>query len=189
MAGQIPAEVKSDLKQRGVWEFFLKKRESLQSSGYEPGEARDLALEACTELEPGLEVKLSPEPPDTKDPAERVTRDSFPQLADSKYSAPTALQEMRWVAETWGLDDVSTEDAPSINAWFWREQVRQDKNVRQQFYRDVYPKLLPTTRQLEAQSRTDDDASTELTILDEVQRISEALREQANQPEPETESA
>jgi hypothetical protein len=83
---------------------------------------------------------------------ERVTREKFLDgLGDHDAIG------LKWVFQALGSKDLKPEDAPSAGAWALWRQLEEDELMLRDFYRTVFPKLLPSKAQLEkGEDRVDD---------------------------------
>lgn len=60
-----------------------------------------------------------------------------------------AFEVVCWVAENMALDDVGVSDCPSSTAWGMLQQCRTNPMYRFEFWKTIYPKLLPSRAQIE----------------------------------------
>lgn len=60
-----------------------------------------------------------------------------------------AFDVVCWVAENMALDDVGVSDCPSSTAWGMLQQCRTNPMYRFEFWKTIYPKLLPSRAQIE----------------------------------------
>jgi len=88
---------------------------------------------------------------------------------------------VQWVFENMRVQDVKPEDAPCGGAWALLMECRGDAGIRQDFYKSIWPKLLPTKQQIQTESLSADDGH-EIT-LDLIDRV-KAARDKADKSAP-----
>jgi len=60
-----------------------------------------------------------------------------------------AFEVVCWVAENMALEDVGVGECPSSTAWGMLQQCRTNPMFRFEFWKTIYPKMLPTRSQIE----------------------------------------
>jgi hypothetical protein len=83
------------------------------------------------------------------------------------------IECIRWVAENLAIEDVTPEMAPSAGAWAMLETARFTMDSRNDFYKNLFSKLIPAKTQLDDAERFSDDGRKQFNILG---RIEEARR-------------
>lgn len=68
---------------------------------------------------------------------------------EGRKGRASAKEAVEWVFENMSVVDVKAEEAPSSGAWGYLQMCRRDPSVRSDFYKSVWPKLLPTRGQLD----------------------------------------
>jgi len=66
--------------------------------------------------------------------------------------------------------DVKPEDAPSAGAWGLLMAVRNDPTLKMDFYKTIWPRLLPSRSQIETGDKFTDDGRETLEIIGKVER-------------------
>ena len=95
-------------------------------------------------------------------------------LSDFAGKTPASAREVvQWVFDHMDISDVSVGSCPSSGAWSLLSACRSSKDLKREFYRQIWPKLLPTKSHLEMEARYRDDGR-QLEIID---RVSAAARE------------
>ena len=80
-----------------------------------------------------------------------------------------------WVFESVDVADVTPAMAPSAGAWSLLSCVRKWPEFRQEFYRHMFPRLLPSRSQLETEARFKDSGHE--TIRELIERVAVAIGE------------
>jgi len=194
MAGStdIGDEDKEDFKTRmhaeGRWDRFKDAREDLVRDGMDRSLAWKVAGKLFPPLEPGdpdwkggprnTPVAVRPEPkkpPPPKDepaakPDKKVTLTAAEEFVST--NSRDARRTIMWVFDHWKLEDVTERDAPSSGAWFLVEQMRHSQAFVNEFYRSIWPKLLPTRTQLdELAAKNKDDGRATCDLIDNVEAM------------------
>lgn len=79
---------------------------------------------------------------------------------------------IQWVFENLDVD-VEPASAPSAGAWSLLNSIRKDEQLRLEFYKGIWAKLLPTKQQLEAAERFTDDGRDVFEIIDKLRAASQ----------------
>lgn len=184
---------RAELTEKGLWEAFVRRRESLKASGVDAPEAWVQAYEEVTsgvavpdaggsggdrgddvgggaggrvgvpEEVGGVEKSGAP------DSAGRVKAEVF----DGRTCSITKTVE--WVAKQMMVEDPKAEDAPSMEAWSMLCWARRSNQNEAQFWGQIWAKMMPSKQQLEAAERLSDDGSAVLELIDRVRKISEGV--------------
>ena len=140
---------KARLKREGRWNAFLeRRRELVEDEGMSPREARAQ-----------LSIEFAPIPTgdgfhktDTRSDKDWVKKGDF---AGKGTSLPQ--KDIRWIFNHIGIKDVRPSDAPSAGAWGYLQAIKQNDEIMHDFYRSVYPRLLPSSSEIETESKFVDD--------------------------------
>ena len=111
---------------------------------------------------PKPKPKTGLQPPAPKKPIARIA-DFEGKKACSEF------ENVRWVAANMEVGDVSPEDAPSSTAWGMLVYYQSNSMYKGEFWKTVYPKLLPTRASIGDEADADEvDGQDALNILDEI---------------------
>lgn len=108
------------------------------------------------------ELDLKDEPEEI--PPERVSRDKFKAGIGTANDNP--LEDLRWVFQALGAEDLKAEDAPSPGAWALLTTLLDDENMLKNFYTTVYPKLLPPKSKMETEDDHAEDGRNIFGIIE-----------------------
>jgi len=148
------------------WEAFCERREILKETR-SPSEAFAEALAEFPPLDANAEIVA----PDAQEATVRVSKKMFLGKTCSTQ------QSVIWVAKHIAVDDAVAEEAPSSEAWGMLIWAQRTGHNEREFWTSIYPKLLPTRTQLDAEARFTDDGRAIISIIDRVRRA--ALRDKA----------
>ena len=168
--------MRSRLQKAGVWDVFVVERERLKGAGHSAMEAWQLAysfsMSPPSEPSPGSSsappggVSLAPAPSSlgssSGGDSSPVSRSDF----DGKPAAD-ARSVVQWVFDNMDLSDVSVSDCPSAGAWSLLMACRVSRDLKREFYRGIWPKLLPSRSHMEMEARFRDDGR-QISIIDRV---------------------
>lgn len=181
---------KAELVEKGLWQVFVERRESLKGMGVAPPEAWDQAYEEVMNgivagsgdgvgvgggdggavaigVEPGGVVR---EPVPVVPALGRVKREVFGDRACS------ITRTVEWVAKQMMVEDPVAEDAPSMEAWSMLCWARRSNTNEAQFWGQIWSKMMPSKQQLEAAERLSDDGSQVFAVIERVRLASESSR-------------
>ena len=82
-------------------------------------------------------------------------------------------EKLRWVFENMQVDFITPQSAPSAGTWALLQELRSNKQQRQDFYKTMWPKLL-TKEDAEKGGKLVDDGKETIKLID---RLLEALPE------------
>ena len=187
--GMSPNE-KRALRERvqaeGDWDAFKEKREQYRAAGVSNNELWPRTAEhfpAKNPKEPkNILADLPPLPPEelkklrAKEEKPKETTELIPRDRFQMDTAPSP-QVISWVARNLVVLDVRPEECVSPEAWGLLLWVREGGTNESEFWRSIYPKLLPSRTQLDAQDRFKDDGRRLLTLIDEVEAMSRELQD------------
>ena len=154
MAGESRGHMENRLQREGRWEAFEARRRELKADGMTGSEAYQ---QAVTEF------------------AEPLSRtDGAPELVPKgtfKGKRAPGRKAVEWVAEHVGIADVEPQDAPSGEAWSLLAWASSDASNTADFWKVVYPKILPTKSQIDAEDTMRGDDGRDLhDLIDRVRR-------------------
>jgi hypothetical protein len=141
-------------------------------------DAKPTAVHSENISEPGIYVEPPPivvvgeakRPRKKAKPGELVSREVF--AGKAPISERGIIQ---WVFEHLDLE-VEPEDAPSSGAWSLLNSIRANDQLRLEFFKTIWPKLLPTKNQFEAAERFQDDGRETFEIIDKVMRAGQEVK-------------
>ncbi len=99
-------------------------------------------------------------------PLERLDREKF--LRGLGEHDP--IGDLKWVFQALGSKDLKPEDAPSAGAWALLTNLNDDEMMLKDFYRTVFPKLLPSKSQLDKGDDRADDGRKLFGIIERLLR-------------------
>ena len=181
MFKQLSKEVmRTRCKKLGIWKEFVDLRDSYKSGGLSPTEAwhRAFGELAVAQSASRSHVESSPAGPGEPVPPSPSGLPgplSFSvALSDFAGKTPASAREVvQWVFDHMDISDVGVGSCPSSGAWSLLSACRSSNDLKREFYRQIWPKLLPTKSHLEMEARYRDDGR-QLEIID---RVSAAARE------------
>ncbi len=214
-------QIKIRLVDEGRWAGFLQVRETARSQGHQGDECWLIALEHSDQfgkfadaLPYGLNVagitssqpngsvprpmpsgmvgtpKINlPKPPAQVPPEERPTAATFKARQKGDYRGA-----VEWVAENLHLDNVVPEDAPSGMAWALLLDCRALPRVREMYWSNIFPRLLPSEKEISQQKRSTSenlDTRDAIEVIKQAEEIRRREQEEADSiveaPQPEQE--
>lgn len=169
MAGQVDKDVKAKLLASGRWRTFLSRRDELKAEGYEPDDAREMALAEASAAAP-------------------AARDAFPcdgvaaVTADDSGSLPMAPAELagrmasepevaRWVARNIDNMGATAAECPDPFAWTLLRMCRDSGAFRLMFVKDIWMKLLVSEAKRDEGGAAGDVELDGQQVLDLIGRI------------------
>lgn len=154
----IDGESKGAFRERmvrtGLWEEFKQERQWLVDGGmassdawaelrkmekYRKGGHADVVLEEQERLEVAREEEFG---------QARSADEGGGRL-------PSMFDRQEWVYENVANPDPKIGDAPSPGAWAQLKEVQKNQALRQDFYRTIVPKMLPSKQELDAMDFAD----------------------------------
>lgn len=93
----------------------------------------------------------------------------------------SARQVVEWVFNNLDVEGLKPKDAPSPGAWSLLQRVRLYPELTVDFYKTVWPKLLPNKAQIEAEDRARGGGTDELERS--LERVEQALGAAESAPE------
>lgn len=139
----------------GTWREFLTYRDGLVEGGAVPKIALGLALAKFLGEEaaksPYAKGKTTPKTitaPDGQkvyvNPKNRSPRPMFASHDDFAGKEASEVEIIRWVARWMCVADVTPADCPDAAAWNLRNQCLADSEFKADFWRTMYPKIIPS---------------------------------------------
>ena len=138
------------------WGDFCIRREELKET-FPPKEAFERALADFPPLANGEIVA-----PEAEEESSRVSKTMFLGKTCSTQ------QSVIWVAKHIAVEDAIASEAPSSEAWGMLIWAQRTGHNEREFWTSIYPKLLPTRTQLDAEARFSDDGRAIISIIERV---------------------
>jgi hypothetical protein len=183
---ETKGEIKERLQADGRWKPFVAERERLKADGVPAGDAWKMAAEKFPWLSPTQIAKAKDVPRETSENIagkgaigivaqdNNWTAKNLPSSAFTNMDSTDTRAVIQWVFDNIGIEDLSPKDAPSSGAWFLLQEVRSFPELRREFYKTIFPKILPTKSQLEEMlEKFADDGRKQFGIIDTLQRAIE----------------
>ncbi len=170
---------KVEMVKSGEWPDFLKRRDYLMSTGVPEGAAWTTAL---------LEITKTPAlPTGTRNPAytpaanrksneraELLKQAESDRVPGTTFSGKTAssIEVIEWVAANIAITDPDPKKAPNSEAWGLLQWVRRDQQNEGEFWRQIYPKLMPTKSEMK---KSQGEKENESDVIDLIGRVKAAI--------------
>ena len=160
MSGQVDKDVKAKLQASGRWRTFLTRRDELKAEGYDPDDARAMALS---------EAQRSGDGPAGTTVAESESLPVAPaELAGRVASEPEVA---RWVARNIDNMGATAAECPDPFAWTLLRMCRESGAFRLMFVRDIWMKLLVSEAKRDEGGAASDVELDGQQVLDLIGRI------------------
>jgi len=138
------------MESKGLWDEYSAYRQELLSLGKSAADAESEAMQRFQTM-----TATIPE--------------GGPRMAMyAGRKPPTAQKVVQWVFDNMDVEDVLPNEAPSPGAWSLRQECRE-RGFRSDFYRTIWPKLLPTRSQIEDGTKAKKDADAVIENIGRVQ--------------------
>lgn len=178
---------RAELVERGLWQQFVDRRESLKAGGMPAPQAWAQAFEEVTNggvvvEDGGMDVvggdlggggvvggDAGVGGAEKSGAPDSIGRVKLEVLAGRACSITKTVE---WVAKMMMVEDPRAEDAPSMEAWSMLSWARRTNQNEAQFWGQIWSKMMPSKQQLEAAERISDDGSAVLELIDRVREIS-----------------
>lgn len=147
MSTESRGRLEQRLQREGRWEAFTAYKEELKSTGLSGSEAYQRAV---AEFAKPLPVEGG--------------AGLVPQAVFDGKTVPSRAA-VEWVAKHLQVAELGPEDAPSGEAWSLLAWARSDAEAMRDFWKSVYPKILPSKAQIEADDATRGDDGRDLYDL------------------------
>lgn len=185
---------RAELVERGLWQAFVDRRESLKEGGMPAPEAWFRAYEEVTngvgvdgtgggsgddgDVGGGSAGGRDGVPEPVEGVGKSGAPDSVGRVSADVFQGRTCsiTKTVEWVAKQMMVDSPRADDAPSMEAWSMLCWARRSNQNEAQFWGQIWSKMMPSKQQLEAAERISDDGSAVLELIDRVRRISEQVR-------------
>ena len=190
---KLDPELKQKLLKEGKWAEFTIYRQDLKDGGMLNADAHHAAVNKFFDNVPKpirRKVKPKDPPPPTKEektagvtvkeytgslpPLPLVQSDTF----DDKKC--TEVESVRWVADNMMVENPRHEDCPSAAAWGMLGQCRSSMISQSDFWKQTFPKLLPSRTEMEKER---DGATSESKAMEVINKLLE-FKEEAEGAEP-----
>jgi hypothetical protein len=80
-----------------------------------------------------------------------------------------AYEMLTWMFENMEKKELRPDDAPSPGAWSYLLRVRQDEALKDEFYKNIWPKTFPSKKMMESMADAmTDDGRRQLKRLDDL---------------------
>ena len=86
---------------------------------------------------------------------------------------------VEWVFDNLLVDSLKPDDAPSPGAWALLQDLKQYPDLRKEFYRSIWSKLLPTKTELDAAEKFSDDGREQIKLIERVRQASKDTVQQS----------
>lgn len=155
-------QIEQRLKAAGKWVEFQKRRAALKNELRDGQAAWHMA---CAEFE-----HVYPEPDDatSSNPGPQAKVAGRVKASVFKGKQANTRKNVMWVAESIALDKPDPKDAPSSQAWGMLMWVRRSPQNESEFWRQIYPKLLPSRTQVDNEDAKIDDGGAVLSMIEDV---------------------
>lgn len=188
---RVSPEIKERLKAEGRWEEFIAYRDRLKAEGYRPKAAREAAILEFTQNSGEVPISCSGPaastfPPGNIDGAAGSLA-SVPsgsvKLADFEDRSAAEADIIRWVARFMEIEDVSPAECPDPIAWNMLVHCRKFPAAKNEFWRNTYPKLLPSRSQLEEVKSDEYDGKNMVDVIEQIKGIRKGVDKIAGKEE------
>ncbi|MCK5604750.1 hypothetical protein KAR91_22865 [Candidatus Pacearchaeota archaeon] len=164
------SQFKQRLTQEGKWEKFLELREEYKRQGLIP---KDATMRAKDEVE---NIKTDCVVSDFDSGFITDDGDSADGLVGKHCFTNSGniseRQIVRWIFDNIGITDIGPEDAPNSGAWSYLQSLRNSPTLLQDFYRNVWTKMLPSKSEIENARKFEDDGREQLNLIDRIEQAS-----------------
>lgn len=158
-------ELAKEIDSRGLRVKFQNLRTQYVDYGAAKHEAH---VQAARELLESFDGDgCAPAPSDGGGGGELQRQTALPAILSKTCSEREAVM---WVYDHMGDKNLTTKDAPSPGAWAYLVECQGNQKVKETFYAAVWPKLLPTNKQLEAENARYDDGRELKDLIERVQQ-------------------
>lgn len=192
-------EYKAKLQQAGLWKAFYTFRDDLKKKGVR---ASDAKLAAIAEFNPKL-IAMGLIQPGEFEPVAgtgKKTRVKLTKPKEGEVSVPlvfgvsglrevspadfpdkvaTEAENIRWVARNMAMipKSITPADCPSPIAWNLLAHCLESPQAKADFWKNTYPKLLPSRSQLEEDKAEKFDGQGQIDVISQIQNIVDKVNE------------
>ncbi len=149
------------LEEQDLYKAFLILRTSNKELGVSVKDAEQDALFQMTKGDLGKKLRI-------KKPTLDELHESFGELKED-----SVIEEARWVALHMAVRDVKKEDAPTSAAYSWLLRCQTTPSTQDDFWKSVYPRLMPSQSQRDANARFKDDGRELVALNAEIRKVLE----------------
>jgi hypothetical protein len=184
-------EVRVYLQACGGWDWYLNRRAVLVlPDGSNRKAAYDQAFDEAVEKfsgngndGPEVTANLSDKEPNVLPLPEKPTRRRKKVTSKDFAGKPTASvrEIVEWVFENYALRDILPESAPSAGAWALLQTCWNNDVFWLDFLRNIWPKLIPTKKELDIIEKRKDDGRETLSLISAVETELERLEEESEE--------
>ena len=178
------AQFKERLMREGTWAAFLAHRVALRREGKPEDEVREILAPKYGGIQRGANDKTGEivDVPDKpvfeavidgkvlKPATEQAPEEPLITLAMFEGKACDERECVKFVFEYMDVSDVTPSMAPSAGAWGLLLTCRRSQIFKTEFYKSIWPKLLPTKSQLDLQNQFADDGRDASELIAKMQR-------------------
>lgn len=160
------------LKREGRWEDFSRRKGELEAAG---ASKKDAHVRALLEFAPLKPIDALPGQVQTDFGA------APPVLGQTtEYKETLSYKDaVSWVFDNMDVDNVNWKTCPSSGAFSMLKMVRENAQMRFEFFKSIMPRLLPSKSELERGEDRQTATKRVLTILDQVAAFSLESKGQA----------
>jgi hypothetical protein len=169
--------LKERLIREGRWDAFVARREDLKCQGLEPKAAWEQTIHEFEQVSEQKQtgVAKSADSTDGSGDVSAVVLDC--KVRNAGGASPRKVVE--WVFDNLLVDSLKPDDAPSPGAWALLQDLKQYPDLRKEFYRSIWSKLLPTKTELDAAEKFSDDGREQIKLIERVRQASKDTVQQS----------
>lgn len=169
--------LKERLIREGRWDAFVARREALKYEGLEPKAAWEQTRYDFEQVfeQTRTDVDKSADSADGGGDVPAVSLDC--KVRNAAGASPRKVVE--WVFDNLLVDGLKPDDAPSPGAWALLQDLKKYPDLRKEFYRSIWSKLLPTKTELDAAEKFSDDGREQIKLIERVRQASKDTVQQS----------
>jgi hypothetical protein len=171
MPGRMTKQIKEMLKQSGKWNLFVAQRQVYKACGLSAQEAMERAMVDAggdASAESYDEENATTTPVAMDEAGGRFDQTVLVHFAEKRKASPRVVVE--WVFENMYTATVVPDDAPSPGAWGLLAACRRWPELQKEFFRSIYPRLLPTKSEIDRDTKFTDDGTDIRELIARVKR-------------------
>jgi len=198
-------ELKEQLLKEGRWGEFIRYREELKEGGMVGIEAQQKALDKFfdnppeaaryrkTRAKPNTKAKpkgsrgytVNEHPSETKVKGHVGDLPKLPvvKAEDFEEKRASEVEVIRWVASNMEIADPQPKDCPSAAAWGLLVQCRKSGIAQSDFWKQTFPKLLPSRTQMEEDRSDLPDEGRAKEVIEDLLRFGREAKEEPKEEE------
>lgn len=168
----LTTEMENFLKKEGVYTVYKDKFNAFEKAGFSPENAHIRALESTMQ---SIEFGKSNE-----DKEEDVTKKIKSKIdsEDGKsldVGGTNSRKIIEWIYDNINKTDLSIDEAPSEGAYLHLLELQKDPELKREFFRTIWPKILPkATVMEELNKRMEDDGRTQFSLIERMLKACKA---------------